>query len=50
MRCSRSCGRVSADQNVPVVFSGWLGLLRVLERLIASAKLAAQGLGDQLDA
>jgi hypothetical protein len=43
------CGQVSADDQAPVAFSGWLPLLRILERLTASAPLAPQRLGDQLD-
>jgi hypothetical protein len=43
-------GWVSADDRPPLAFTGWLALLRVLERLIASGPLAAQGLGDELDA
>jgi hypothetical protein len=43
-------GRVSADDQPPVAFAGWLALLRILERLTTSAPLAPQGLGDELDA
>lgn len=43
------CGRVSADDQPPVTFTGWLPLLRLLERLTASPPLAAQRLGDELD-
>jgi hypothetical protein len=43
------CGRVSADDQAPVAFTGWLPLLALLERLTASALLAPQRLGDQLD-
>jgi hypothetical protein len=43
-------GRVRADGGPPVAFSGWLGLLRILERLTVSAELAPERLGDELDA
>lgn len=43
-------GQVRAGGLAPVAFSGWLGLMRILERLIDSAELASQRLGDQLDA
>jgi hypothetical protein len=39
-------GRVSADGRPPVAFTGWLGLLGILDRLTTSAPLAPQGLGD----
>jgi hypothetical protein len=42
-------GRLTAEQRVQVTFSGWLGLLRVLEQALASAELAAQGASDQLE-
>jgi hypothetical protein len=42
-------GRVSADGGEQVLFSGWLGLLRVLERMIGSRPLAAEQFGDDLD-
>jgi len=43
----RPSGRVSADDRAPVPFSGWVPLIWLLERLIASARLAARGLGDE---
>ena len=43
-------GRVSADDQPPVAFCGWLALLGILERLAASAPVAAQRPGDELDA
>jgi hypothetical protein len=45
-------GRVSTDDDEPVAFCGWLGLLRTLERATASrsAHLAPQRLRDELDA
>jgi hypothetical protein len=42
-------GRVGADGQPPVAFTGWLALLRILERLTTSGPLAPQGLGDELD-
>jgi hypothetical protein len=42
-------GRVSADDQAPVAFTGWLPLLRLLERLTSSPPLAAQRLGDELN-
>jgi hypothetical protein len=33
-------GQVSADGGTPVAFAGWLPLLRILEQLTASARLA----------
>jgi hypothetical protein len=43
-------GRVSADGQPPVAFTGWLALLRILERLTTSGPLAPERLGDELDA
>jgi hypothetical protein len=43
------CGRVSADDQQPVAFTGWLPLLRLLEQLTASPPLTPQRLGDELD-
>ena len=42
-------GRVSARGQPPVAFTGWLALMGALERLIALAEAAPQGLGGQLD-
>jgi hypothetical protein len=42
-------GRVRADDRPAVAFCGWLPLLRLLEQLTASAPVAAQRLGDELD-
>ncbi len=42
-------GRVSAAGQAPVAFTGWLALMGALERLIALAEAAPQGLGGQLD-
>ena len=42
-------GRVSADGQPPVAFSGWLPLMGILERLTASAQISPQRLADQLD-
>ena len=45
-------GRVGADAQVTVAFVGWLGLLGVLEGLVASGSVCStgHGLGGQLGA
>ena len=43
-------GRVSVEGAAPVAFSGWLGLLRILEQVTASGQIPAQRLGDQFNA
>jgi hypothetical protein len=43
-------GRVTAEGEEPVGFSGWLGLLRILERLTDLAEVASDGLGGELPA
>ena len=43
------CGHVSADSQPPVAFTGWLPLLRILERLTASPPLATQRLRDEFN-
>jgi hypothetical protein len=43
-------GRVSADGQPSVAFTGWLALLGILERLTTSGPLAPERLGDELDA
>lgn len=43
------CGEVRGDSGPAVAFSGWLGLLRILERMIESRQPAAEDLGDELD-
>jgi hypothetical protein len=43
-------GQVGQAGEDPIVFSGWLGLLRQLERLAALAQPPSEGLGGELDA
>jgi hypothetical protein len=42
-------GEVSSGGGPAVAFSGWLGLLRILEQMTESQQLAAEDLGDELD-
>jgi len=43
-------GRVAGEGDEPIVFTGWLGLLRVLERLTGLDEVATDGLGRELSA
>ncbi len=49
--CEPLSGRVCQGSSAPVRFVGWLGLLRILERLVRSesAESVADSLGGQLN-